>query len=86
MLTQVAEKLKMTINKKQVVLLLVITTLLWFSQYTYIPNFSPYLLSLGASHKIAGIILGSYGFSQMILRIPLGIWADRIGKNKIFII
>ena len=63
-----------------------VTSLYWFSLYTYIPTFSPYLKSLGISYKMIGIILGSYGFTQMLLRIPLGVFSDRINKRKIFVL
>lgn len=33
-----------------------------------------------------GLIVGSYGFTQFLLRIPLGIWSDKIQKRKPFII
>jgi len=62
------------------------TCLYWFSLYTYVPNLSTYAESLGASHKMIGLILGSYGFTQMVLRIPLGVFSDRINKRKVFII
>ncbi|MBQ9612018.1 MAG: MFS transporter [Lachnospiraceae bacterium] len=57
----------------------------WFSQYTYVPNLSSYLKELGASLTLIGIVTGSYGFTQMVARIPLGILSDRIGKRKIFV-
>ena len=34
---------------------------------------------------MVGLVVGSYGLVQMLLRIPLGIWSYRIGKRKIFI-
>ena len=34
---------------------------------------------------MVGLVVGSYGLIQMLLRIPLGIWSDRIGKRKVFI-
>lgn len=57
----------------------------WFSQYTYVPNLSAYLRELGASLTLIGIVTGSYGFTQMLARIPLGILSDRIGRRKIFV-
>ncbi|HZJ83485.1 MAG TPA: MFS transporter [Clostridia bacterium] len=63
-----------------------VTSLFWFSLYTYVPNLPTYAESLGASHKLIGIILSSYGFTQMVLRIPLGIYSDTINKRKIFIL
>ena len=47
--------------------------LFWFSQYTYVPHLSAYLKDLGASLTLIGIVTGSYGFTQMLARIPLGI-------------
>ena len=64
----------------------IVTSIYWFTLYTYIPTFSPYLESKGISHGMIGIILGSYGLVQMLLRIPLGIYSDRINKRKIFVI
>ena len=63
-----------------------VTSLFWFSLYTYVPNLSIYAEGLGASHKLIGLILSSYGFTQMILRIPLGIYSDTINKRKVFIL
>ena len=57
----------------------------WFSLYTYVPNLSAYLRELGASLTLIGLVTGSYGFTQMVARIPLGILSDRIGKRKIFV-
>lgn len=57
----------------------------WFSQYTYVPHLSAYLKEMGASLTLIGIVTGSYGFTQMAARIPLGLLSDRIGKRKIFV-
>ncbi len=63
----------------------ILTLLYWFSMYTYVPILAAYVEMLGASHKMAGIIVGSYGFTQMILRIPVGVVSDRIHKRRLFI-
>lgn len=57
-----------------------------FSLYAYIPELSTYANDLGASFKMVGLISGSYGLTQLICRIPLGILSDRIGKRKIFVV
>jgi len=62
-----------------------VTMLFWFSMYTYVPILTTYVKTLGASNKLAGIIVGTYGFTQMVLRIPVGIVSDRIHKRKLFI-
>lgn len=74
-------------NNKQyrILLFCFVTILFWFSLYAYVPIFATYVEQLGASHKMAGIIVGSYGFVQMLLRIPIGIASDRFRKRKIFI-
>jgi MFS family permease len=63
-----------------------VTLLFWFSMYTCVPILAAYVEYLGASYKIAGLIVGMYGLSQMLLRIPVGIVSDRFHKRKIFII
>ena len=63
-----------------------VTGLYWFSLYAYVPILSPYAESLGASYKMVGTIIGSYGFTQMVLRIPLGVLSDKLGKRKPFIV
>jgi len=57
----------------------------WFSFYAYVPTMTPYLVGLGVSYSMIGLISGAYGLSQMILRMPLGIASDRLGKRKVFI-
>jgi MFS family permease len=63
-----------------------VTLLFWFSMYTCVPILSAYVKFLGSSNKMAGLIIGMYGLSQMILRIPVGVFSDRIHKRKMFII
>ena len=47
---------------------------------------TPYLVDLGISFTMIGLISGSYGFSQMLMRVPLGVISDKLGKRKVFII
>lgn len=54
--------------------------------YIYVPTLSPYLSAGGYSLAFIGIVLGSYGFTQMLVRFPLGIFSDRLGKRKPFIV
>lgn len=62
-----------------------ITVLYWFSLYAYVPIFTPYAESLGAPHTVVGLIVGSYGLTQLLLRIPLGIASDKLGRRKAFV-
>lgn len=63
-----------------------VTSLYWFSLYAYVPMLPGYADSLGASYRMVGLILGSYGFAQMLLRIPLGIFSDTINRRKPFVV
>lgn len=63
-----------------------VTMLFWMSMYTCVPILTPYTEHLGASHGMAGLIVGMYGLSQMLLRIPVGVMSDRLHKRKLFIV
>lgn len=61
---------------------LLMTILFWCSQYIYTAYFTPWLEGIQISAQLIGTITGSYGFSQLLIRIPLGIYADRNGKHR----
>lgn len=67
-------------------LLMAITGLYWTSLYTYPSLLTPYLNGLEATLTQAGLIVGSYGITQVILRLPLGVLSDRLKRKKIFVI
>ncbi|WP_097004361.1 MFS transporter [Lacrimispora amygdalina] len=58
----------------------------WFAQYVYIPFQTPYLTGIGTSAGMVGMIIGAYGISQMLLRLPVGVLADCRNRHKRFII
>ncbi|MDF2922883.1 MAG: transporter [Paenibacillaceae bacterium] len=72
-------------SRRRVILFSIVTILFWISMYTYVPVLSPYLEDRGYSFSMIGIILGSYGFMQIVIRLPLGIWSDRMGIRKPFL-
>lgn len=72
------------INKKT--LFCLTTGLFWFALYAYVPQMTNYAKEMGSSYKMIGLITGSYGVSQAILRIPLGIVSDVLNKRKVFIV
>ncbi|MFB5193515.1 MFS transporter [Neobacillus sp. KR4-4] len=65
---------------------IVVTFIYWFSMYIYVPVFVPYIYHLGGTAALAGLIVGSYGIMQIILRFPMGILSDMWGNRKPFII
>ena len=72
--------------KKREPLLLTVTFFFWFALYTYPAILTPYLTELGASLTMAGIVVGSYGFTQTLLRLPAGILSDRWRNKKYFVV
>lgn len=54
--------------------------------YIYVPILSPYLSSSNYSLQFIGIVLASYGFIQLLFRLPIGIWSDFTQKRKPFIL
>nr|MDD6336379.1 MFS transporter [bacterium] len=63
-------------------LLCAVTAVFWFSQYIYVPYLTPYLMAMQLTASAAGAVLGAYGLSQMIVRIPLGLAADGLRRHK----
>jgi len=62
------------------------TGVFWFSQYATTPFLNAELQRMGVSAAFMGLVAGLYGLSQMLLRLPLGMAADRMGRQKPFIV
>ena len=62
------------------------TFLFWASVYTYVPILPAYVERVSGSLRIVGWVIGAYGFTQLLLRIPLGVWSDRSGARKPFVV
>ncbi len=61
--------------------------LFWMSLYVYVPVLPVYAEEVkGASLQVVGLVVASYGFTQLLLRIPLGYWSDRVKKRKAFVV
>lgn len=73
------------IKKQEQKILLIIVALFWFAQYVYIPYQIPYLAAINVSTSFIGVIVGSYGISQLALRLPVGILADLRPNHRLFI-
>lgn len=56
----------------------------WASLYTYVPIMPTHALASGATDAQLGMILASYGLTQLIFRLPLGLLSDRLRRKKIF--
>ncbi|MBR6816366.1 MAG: MFS transporter [Clostridia bacterium] len=75
-----------TNTARQKVLMYIAICLMWFSIYVYVPTLSTYCEDMGASYTLIGTILSSYGFVQMLCRLPIGILSDVTRKRKLFML
>lgn len=63
-----------------------IIVLFWFAQYVYIPYQTPFLTAINVASNLIGLVVGAYGLSQLLLRIPIGMLADWYLNHKLLII
>jgi MFS family permease len=72
--------------KNRLPLFYAVTALFWFALYAYVPFVVPFGEDMGASLRMLGLIGGAYGFTQMLVRFPLGLVSDRLGSRKVFVL
>ncbi|MDW8253596.1 MAG: MFS transporter [Chloroflexota bacterium] len=58
--------------------------LFWASLYVYVPILPVHAERLGASFAGVGVVVAAYGLPQLLFRIPIGLWSDRIGRRRPF--
>lgn len=73
-------------NRRSAQLLYALTAIFWFSQYAITPYINAELERMGQTAGFMGLVGGAYGFSQMLVRVPAGLMADRLGRQKPFIV
>lgn len=61
-------------------------TLFWLSLYLYVPVLPVQAARLGAGVAGVGLVLAAYGFIQFVLRVPTGLWSDRLGRRQPFLV
>ena len=71
---------------RNIVLSTVAIFFFWMSLYFYVPFLPIHTLELGASNTVLGIVIASYAIGQMLLRIPVGIASDLIGRRRPFVL
>ncbi len=62
------------------------TVLFWASLYTYVPILPAYVEQLSGSLQAVAWVVGAYGLTQLAFRLPLGVWSDRLGTRKPFVL
>ena len=73
-------------NRTQIILIFIVSVLLWFSLFIYLPTLPTLLHDKMGSLSSVGLVLSMYGLVQLIFRIPLGLFSDITGHIKILII
>ena len=73
------------VSKNRRAVFYIVVSFFWFSLYAYVPYVTPYGEYLGADMRLLGLIAGAYGFTQMLIRIPLGLLSDKLRRRKIFV-
>jgi predicted MFS family arabinose efflux permease len=72
-------------RKKNLILFAAAVFLLWFSQYVFFPTLPQYLRGKVGSLAVVGAVLAMYGLWQVVVRLPLGILIDAVGRQKLFL-
>jgi MFS family permease len=72
-------------RKIKIILVLVTVSLFWISLYAYIPTLPIYVQSKIENLSTVGFVLATFGIWQIVIRLPLGIASDRVGRRKPFI-
>jgi MFS family permease len=68
---------------KQTFPLSLIIGLRFFGLFVVLPVLSVYALQMDdATPVLAGAVVGSYAFTQMIFQVPFGVMSDKIGRKK----
>ncbi|RUS48253.1 MFS transporter [Cohnella sp. AR92] len=75
-----------TLSRKKHAIFVAATLLYWTTMYIYVPILTPFLKDRGISLSLIGLIVGSYGLTQVLIRFPLGIYSDRMRRRKPFMV
>jgi len=74
-------------RQRNIILCVIAVALYWVALYIYRPTLATYVQGkLPNDLALVGVILSMYGLGQMIIRVPLGIASDWVGRRKPFII
>ena len=74
------------VPRRAIYLMYLLTAGFWFTQYAITPYINAELTRMGATASIMGLVGGIYGLTQLLVRIPLGMAADWMGRQKPFIV
>ncbi|MFO7918411.1 MAG: MFS transporter [Anaerolineae bacterium] len=73
-------------RKLKITLYVVVVFLYWIGLYLYAPTLPSYVEMKTENLAMVGIILSMYGLWQAVIRLPLGIVSDWVGRRKPFVV
>jgi MFS family permease len=74
-----------TFGNRNLAVLTLTQTFYMFTAFLWWPYRSLYILELGASTELLGMLLMVETFSQLVFQLPGGILTDRLGRRKVII-
>ena len=84
--TTVEQTAPATGRRAMIILISAAVALYWGSLYFYVPTLGVYAEAKISDLAKVGVVLSMYGLWQAIVRLPLGIAADWLGRRKPFIL
>jgi MFS family permease len=69
-------------NRTSILFFCIVNFFWWIGLYLYVPILPIYIQEAGASLNMVGLVLSAYAIPQVLLRIPIGVWSDRLGRRK----
>ncbi|UCH56610.1 MAG: MFS transporter [Candidatus Bathyarchaeota archaeon] len=75
-----------TFTNRNLAVLTVTQTLYMFTAFLWWPYRSLFILELGATKELLGMLLMLETFSQLVFQLPGGILADRLGRKKMIVL
>lgn len=73
-------------RRRLVVVYAVVVFLYWMGLYLYVPTLPVYTRAKTEDLALVGLVLSMYGLWQALVRLPLGIVSDWLGRRKPFIL
>lgn len=72
-------------TRRSLILFPLINIFYWSALYLYTPTLSTYATAQGISAQMVGLIVGGFGLTQVIFRLPFGVASDRVRRRKVFV-
>ena len=83
---QSLRQIRETFTNRNVAVLTITQTLFMFPAFLWWPYRSLFILELGASKELLGLLLMIETLAQVVFQLPGGILADRLGRRKLIIL